>query len=237
MMPPMNASTDMVTAGNPRRCPLCRLLRGAIMVGGVLFGLQILLGLTGLPAGLVGWLAGGEEEVPPDVRYVVVLGGAGIPSESGLMRTYSAAAFAAGRTGVTYVVALPCDGDPEAGSVGRMRDELVMRGIPAAAVRMEYKGRDTREEAENVRDMLGHEALTAPLVVVTSPTHVLRAVLCFRKAGFRHATGLPARSADVEADIGAHGLWRYGFWGNLESEVKVLREVIALFQYKVKGWI
>ena len=208
-----------------------------IMVAGVLFALQILLGVTGLPRALTLWLAGGAPRVSSDVRYVVVLGGAGIPSESGLMRTYCAAAFATGRTGMAYVVSLPCDIAPELGSVGRMRDELILRGVPAADVRMEYRGRNTHEEAINIREMLGRAALEVPLVVVTSPPHVSRALLCFRKVGFVNVTGLPARSADVEADIGAHGLWRYGFWGNLENEVTVLRELIALLQYKVKGWI
>jgi len=219
-----------------RRCPSCRGIHGVVMAAGVLFALQVLMGLTGLPRVLTTWLAGGEAS-PSDVRYVVVLGGAGIPSESGLMRTYHAARFAAGRTGVICVVSLPCDVAPELGSVGRMRDELVLRGVPPADVRMEYRGRNTREEAVNISALLGQEALDAPLVIVTSPPHVRRALLCFRKVGFRNVTGLPAQSADVEADIGAHSLWRYGFWGNLEYEVKVLRELIALLQYKMKGWI
>ena len=232
----MNDPASEMADVRKRRCLFCQGLHGAGMAAGVLFALQILVGLTGLPRALTTWLAGGEAPAS-EARYVVVLGGAGIPSESGLMRTYHAARFAAGRTGVICVVSLPCDVAPELGSVGRMRDELVLRGVPRAAVLMEYRGRDTREEAVNIRALLGREALDAPIVVVTSPPHVRRALLCFRKVGFGNATGLPAQSADVEADIGAHSLWRYGFWGNLEYEVKVLRELIALFQYKVKGWI
>jgi uncharacterized SAM-binding protein YcdF (DUF218 family) len=102
---------------------------------------------------------------------------------------------------------------------------------------MEYRGRNTHEEAVNIRDLLPPDSLDASVVLVTSPTHVRRAILCFRKAGFRHVTGMPAQSADVEANIGAHGLWRYGFWGNLENQIRIARECLALLQYKVKGWI
>jgi uncharacterized SAM-binding protein YcdF (DUF218 family) len=210
-----------------------------ILLGGAgwLFIVQLTIGFTGLPRPLTLWLAGGKPPVSHDVRHVIVLGGAGIPSESGLMRTYRAAGFVAGSTGMTCVVALPCDVAPDTGSVGRMRDELVLRGVPRASILMEYRGLNTHEQALNIRELLGPEALDAPVVVVTSPTHVRRALLCFRKAGFRNVTGLPAHSADVEADIGPHGLWRYGFWSNLENQFTVARELLALLQYKVKGWI
>jgi uncharacterized SAM-binding protein YcdF (DUF218 family) len=211
--------------------------RVILMAAGALFCLHIMLGFTGLPRSLFLWLMAEPWQAPPEARYVVVLGGAGIPSEAGLMRTYRAAVFAAGKTGVTYVVALPCDADPETSSVGRMRDELVMRGVPANDIRMEYRGRDTHEQAVNTGKLLGPTALTAPVVVVTSPLHVRRAVLCFRKAGFSKATGLPALGADVEADVGRHTLWRYAFWSNLERQSQVLRELLALLQYKTRGWI
>jgi uncharacterized SAM-binding protein YcdF (DUF218 family) len=206
-------------------------------VAGLLFVAQLVLGVVGLPHDFTVWLKGGDSAVLRDVRYVVVLGGAGIPSESGLIRTYHAAAYAAAKTGVTCVVALPCDTDPAQGSVGRMRDELVMRGVPARTVRMEYRGRNTHEQAVRIRELLGQQALDAGVVVVTSPAHMRRALLCFRKAGFRNVQALPADNADVEADVGAHGAWRYAFWNNLIAEIQVLRELVALAQYKLRGWI
>lgn len=199
--------------------------------------IQLALGILGLPHWLTRWLRGGDVPPPPDVRHIVVLGGAGIPSESGLIRTYRAATYAVGKTGLTCVVSLPCDTDPARGSVGRMRDELVMRGVPASSVLMEYRARNTHEQAIAIRDLLGRDALATETVVVTSPSHVRRALLCFRKAGFQRVQGLSADNADVEADIGAGGAWRYGFWNNLTAEIVVLRELAALAQYKLKGWI
>jgi len=217
--------------------PLKQTARFLLNLCGVLFLLLVCVGLTGLPRSFTRWLAGGEPSRDAHPSFVIVLGGGGIPSESGLLRTYcAAAAYGADRTGVTFIVALPSDGDPATNSVGRMRDELVLRGIPAASIRMEYRGRNTREQALNVRRMLGPRA-DDPVVLVTSPYHVRRSVLCFRKHGFRRVTGLPASSVGAEADLGGWETLRYTFWNNLISEIEAVRELAALAQYRLKGWI
>jgi uncharacterized SAM-binding protein YcdF (DUF218 family) len=208
-----------------------------VTLAGWVFVAQIVIGFTGLPHELTSWLAGNDFRSDGAPRYVVVLGGGGIPSETGLIRTYHAAAFDVAHTGLTHIVALPSDGDPTTNSVGRMRDELVMRGIPAASIRMEYRGRDTHEQAANVRTLLGPDALNQSVIVVTSPYHLRRALLCFRKEGFRRVSGLPAQSIGAEADLGPGVAWRYVFWSNLENTIAAARELLALLQYGLKGWI
>ncbi len=180
---------------------------------------------------------GGNSVLPVDYRIVVVLGGAGIPSESGLIRTYHGATLAAGKAHVKCVVALPCDRDPERGSVGKMRDELVMRGVSPASVMMEFRGLNTHEQAVNIARLLGPAALTTSVVVVTSPIHIRRSLMCFRHEGFQHVVGFAATSGEVEADIGPRVLMRYGFWGNLETTLRVVREGVALVQYWFNGWL
>ncbi|MEI7881469.1 MAG: YdcF family protein [bacterium] len=216
---------------------MSRLFRVIMTCAGLLFLLFMLVGWLGLPRPFMVWLKGGDAKFPAAYRFVVVLGGAGIPSESGLMRTYHGAALARGETGVISIVALPCDQDPERGSVGKMRDELVMRGVSSNSVLLEYRGRNTHEQAANIARLLGAKGLTAPVVIVTTPPHLRRALLCFRHEGFRNVTGFAAVSGEVEADLGAHTAWRYGFWGNLDNCLRVLRELTALAQYWVKGWI
>ena len=199
--------------------------------------LLFLLAVTGPPQGIVDWLQMPEvtpQEIP---RNLVVLGGGGIPSGSTLLRTYSAAQYGKNLTGTTFIVALPADGNPETSSVGRMRDELVLRGIPSAAIRLEYHGLNTYEQALNVQHMLGPEALDQPILIVTSGYHMRRAVLCFRNLGFTNVSGLLASDIGAEAEIGPWGWLRYGAWANLERGIRVSRELAALAAYKFEDWI
>jgi uncharacterized SAM-binding protein YcdF (DUF218 family) len=201
------------------------------------FLLQILLAVTGPPQGIVDWLE--MPEIAPRVtpRNIVVLGGGGIPSGSSLLRTYYAAQYGKNLTGTTFVVSLPADANPETSSVGRMRDELVLRGVPLSAIRMEYRGLNTHEQAVNVQHLLGPEALNQPILIVTSGYHMRRAVSCFRKLGFTGVAGLLASDIGAEAEIGPWGWLRYGAWAHLERGIRVLRELAALAAYKFEGWI
>lgn len=212
-------------------------LRLAVLAAAAAFALQVALAVFGIPTALHAWLTGSQPLTPEAPRYIVVLGGGGIPSESGLMRTYCAAHAGVGRTGVTFVVCLPADRNPETSSVGRMRDELVMRGIPREAVLLEHRGRNTREQAAEVHRLLGSRALAEPLLVVTSPYHVRRSLLCFRKEGFRKAAAMAAQGTSAEADMGGGEGARYGFWNALETEVRYARELTALLIYRLRGWI
>ena len=102
---------------------------------------------------------------------------------------------------------------------------------------MEHEALNTHEQAEAIATLLGPDALDAPLVVVTSPFHVRRSFLCFRKVGFTNVTGLAAHDVTAEADFGGRVRLRYGFWDALETEIHFTREVVALLYYKLRGWI
>ena len=153
------------------------------------------------------------------------------------MRTYHAAQVAQSLTGAVYVVCLPSDVDPETSSVGRMRDELVLRGVDREAVLLEDQGRNTHEQAVFVRELLGHDALGEPVMIISSPVHMRRALLSFQKAGFTNLAQSPARPVGAEAYLGPGVGLRYAFWANLERNVSVIRELVALAYYKVRGWI
>ena len=169
---------------------------------------------------------------PQPPRYVVVLGGGGVPSGSTLIRTYYAARFG---PHASYVVALPADDDSDHSSVGRMRDELVMRGIPAAAIQMETRGRNTAEQAAGVAKLLGAEACRQPVVLVSSEYHLRRAVGYFRQAGFSNLSALNAASTGAEADPGRWAGLRYGIWNNWHAELKMLRELLGIAAGKLTG--
>jgi uncharacterized SAM-binding protein YcdF (DUF218 family) len=201
------------------------------------FLLQILLAVTGPPQGIVDWLQMPEIAPQETPRNVVVLGGGGIPSGSSLLRTYYAAQYGKSLTGTTFVVALPADANPETSSVGRMRNELVLRGVPLSAIRMEYRGLNTHEQCVNVQRLLGPEARDQPILIITSGYHMRRAVLCFRNLGFTNVSGLLASDIGAEPEIGPWGWLRYGAWANLERGIRVSRELAALAAYKFEDWI
>ena len=210
--------------------------RWMIRLAAAAFFLQLLIGLFGMPR----WYGQSKpKKVTPQPAYIVVLGGGGIPSESGLMRTYCAATIGTNFPLAKLIVSLPCEGDPETNSVGRMRDELVMRGIPAGSILMEYAGLNTHEQAVGVAQLLGTRALGLPVVVVTSPYHVKRSVLCFRKVGFTNVTGAAAMGIGAEANLSLVGPLdlRYTFWANLHSEIEWIREHVAMLYYRLRGWI
>jgi len=214
-----------------------QLTRRLWQIAGGLFFVQLIFAFAGTPPALWEWLDGSACYPRETPRYVVVLSGGGIPSGSSLIRSYYAAQFGRGLTGTTFIVAMPADQDSDHSSVGRFRDELVMRGIPAGQVLMETRGLNTYQQAGNIRQMLGAAVLNAPVLVVTSEFHVRRAMLCFRKQGFQRVAGLDAAGIGAEADPGLFAALRYGFWGNLITHIKMFRELTAIFGYKLCGWV
>jgi len=203
----------------------------------VILCLQGYVAWRGVPGFLLEWLQVKGRGLEAEPAYVLVLGGGGIPSESGLIRTYYAAEHGKRWPRARFVVALPAEGDPETSSVGRMKDELVMRGIRKDAILMETRGRSTREQAWRIRELLGVEALTSTVVVATSPLHLRRASMCLEAAGFSSVWPLGTPSIGVEADVGDGVSWRYRVWANLETLIEATRELAAIAFYKLRGWI
>ena len=195
------------------------------------------LAITGLQGRVHRWLSGGAPALESEPRAIVVLGGGGIPSESGLIRCWYAAQAGRTMTNALLVVCLPSDVDPETSSTGLMRDELVMRGIEPERILLEYRGRDTHEQAVFTAALLGDECLDDPILVVTSDYHMRRSLMSFRKAGFREVSGMAAFRVGVEADLGGKILLRYSFWQHLESQAFMARELCALAWYKLRGWL
>jgi uncharacterized SAM-binding protein YcdF (DUF218 family) len=121
-----------------------------------------------------------------------------------------------------------------------MRDELILRGIPAGAIQMEYRGLNTHQQALKIFAMLSPAATHEPLLIVSSNFHLRRALLCFRKAGFTKVAVRPALVRGVTADkiSGDRGTRvRYSLWNRLRDEVDIARELVALLVYKSRGWI
>ena len=258
------------------------ILRIALIISGSVFALMVFLSFTTAPFWI--WYNLGRKSAgihrPPD--YIVVMGGGGMPSESGLIRCYYTAAAAGHFNRSTVIIALPGDTADLKSSVNGMKSELILRGIAANRILVEDSGTNTRAQAINIFNLISniesripkieqpqpdsnssshhltispshHFTISPSLLIVSSPVHIHRAVLAFRKAGFARVDGLPAYERAIEADIlfsgrklggrkiipdiGENLSLRYEFWTQMNYELIVIREWLALGYYWMKGWI
>ena len=249
-----------------------KICKGFLITMGVIFTLSVILAFTSAPFWMWYGLSVSKAGVnrPPD--YIVVLGGGGMPSESGLMRCWYAAKTANYFTRAKVIIALPGDINDSLSSIIGMKKELLIHGVESRRIILEDSGTNTRAQALNIlrgisnieqrmsKDKFAQYSMFnvqysifKSLLIVTSPEHLRRAVLTFKKAGFLKVDGLPAFEEAIESDITFKGkrlggrLWvpdignsitlRYQFWTQLHYEELLLRELLALGYYKVKGWI
>ncbi len=221
------------------------------IIAGFFFMIQVGFAVFGVPHAVVNWLRCIEVKKVSNPSNIIILGGSGIPSTTTLIRSYYGAEYAKKHPKSRCIVALPVKGRPESGSTGRMRNELVLRGVAKNRIDMEYRGLNTHQQAENIAKIVGPDKIKEPIIIVTSPYHMRRAYFCFKKVGFTDIGCLPANSTGSEADyeqaviawsgippIGSMiGNLRYGLWSNMTAQVWMSRELLGLMIYKVRGWI
>jgi len=195
-----------------------RIIRITLISFGSLFLLGIILAFTSAPFWIWYELGTARSEICGTPDYIVVLGGSGIPSESGLMRTFYAAEAADHFPRANVIVALPGDTTDSLSSVNKMREELILRGVAPERIMLEDSGTNTRAQAlltkelirdprSAIRDTVNLSPISriaypaSRILIISSPEHLYRAVLTFEKVGFEHVNGLPAFESDVESDI------------------------------------
>lgn len=129
-------------------------MRVILMTIGVVSLIMVVLAMTSAPFWIrynMGMKKAGINR-PPD--YIVVLGGGGMPSESGLMRCWYAAKAADRFPRSQVIVALPGDTADPNSSINGMKDELILRGIAAERILFEDSGTNTRAEALLVKSLI-----------------------------------------------------------------------------------
>jgi len=232
-----------------------RVLHGLIMVAGVIILFVFVLSFTRYPWKMYGWISRDTHVINTPPSYIVVMGGGGIPSESGLIRTWYAAEDAHRYPLAKIIVTLPDDEDVEKSHADKMLDELTMRGVAPERLLAEKKGRNTREQAMFIKEMLG-KTCDEPILIVTSGPHMKRSLLTFRKLGFTDISGCIAEDESVEVDLtyhpdelggqrrafptpaaGGNTFIRYRWWNNLQYLLWTARELTALAYYWMRGWI
>lgn len=213
---------------------------------------MLILSLTSLPFWAdyhLGIAAGSLEEDP---ELIIVLGGSGMPSPNGLIRTYYGAEAALLYPEAKVVIALPGDTLDGNSSIRLMAEEMILRGVDSNRIIFENEGTNTRWEALNVKNKL-YPNTNPAILLVSSPAHMYRSVKTFQKAGFEKVGGLPSFSRanemtlafDAEQlggnknfpDIGNQLSLRYTIWTRLHIQINVLREYMAISYYWLMGWI
>lgn len=207
--------------------------------------------MTELPFWGYHWLGTSQSELKWQPETIVLLGGGGMPSQSNLMRSWYVEKAAKSFPEATIIIAMPGEITDSLSTPQLMKKELLIRGVDAAMISFEAKATNTRAQALNCQ---GHVKMQTPILLVTSPEHMLRSVLSFKKAGFEKVNALPAFENAAEADfsftddelggntilvpdVGKNINMRYQLWNHLKYEILIAREFVAMSYYKVRGWI
>jgi len=220
------------------------------IVLGLIFSVLLVTANTSLPFWMLYDLGTSEQNdslVPP--KYLVLMGGSGMPGADNLMRIYYCSGVAKQYPQAEVYIALPGDTLDSCSDVSKIKKEMVLHKVEAKRIHFAINGLNTRSQALELATLID---TASNITVVTSPEHIYRAVESFRKVGFRHIRGIPAfgkpNDTALEFDddyggksfvpnIGEHIGLRYQFWVHLNYEVRVFREYVAIFYYKIKGWI
>ncbi len=199
--------------------------------------------------GIESWLGRGYEplegqEIQGDIDTIVILGGGSstfrvgefernVLSEAGILRAMEGArlyvkmnepwVIVSGGTNTRAGVLAP-ESEP-------LQDALLDFGVPASRILLESASGDTYEQALNLKRMLAARGVER-FILVTSPTHMRRALAAFEAQGLQP---IPAISAQ-------HGV---GFLENsvaflpnadaLHASWMAMREIVATLYYALAG--
>lgn len=233
---------------------IIQILKKLIFSSGFLFLIIMGLSFTTAPYYAYHWLGTSLSEINEKPNYIVMLGGGGMPSESNLMRAFFVVNAAKKFPNSKIIISIPGNLNDSASTLQKVALELKSKGIEDGRILFEQHGTNTRWQALNLRLFHGHLLVNQPILIISSPEHIRRSVLSFRKAGFTKVNALPAFENTLETDltfddkrlggnkipipnIGKNKTIRYQFWNHLKYEILVARELAALGYYKLRGWI
>ncbi len=210
----------------------------------------VVLSFTDYPYYAYHWLGTANAKNTQEPDYIIVMGAGGMPSAKGVLRCYFAAKASEIYPEARLIVTLPADSagfDQSAHQL--MIDELVGRGVDSTRILSEHKGSNTYTQAREIRQMIAEPSPS--LMLITSPDHMYRSVLTFKKQGFEKTGGLATFEHALDQELLFEkdesgkvtdksskmlGL-RYNFWGYMNYQIIVLREYLAIAYYKLRGYI
>jgi len=233
---------------------LSKVVRTMIAAFGILFLILLIISFTTWPFWGYYWLGTSESKITGKPDYIVLLGGGGMPSESNLIRAFFVFQAATDAPESEIIISIPGDTSDPRSTARLVAAELISKGIDSLRIHYEQTGTNTRSQALQLQQFPSERLQEKAILLVSSPEHMRRAVLVFKKAGFTNVSALPAFENALEADlffkdddlggnklpvpdIGNHTSVRYQFWNHLKYEILIAREMAALGYYKLRGWI
>ena len=187
-----------------------RFFKRFFVVLGVIFALLLILAITPAPFYMhhnLGHDPNKDTTYIFEPQHVIMMGGAGMPSASNLMRLYCTAGLA-----TTYecpvTIALPYDSTCHA----EMDKYLVSQGV--TTITHDTIGTNTRSQVLGLAENYLEGTVDFNLSL--------------KKQRLKGREKIPS----IESTN-----MRYTFWNYLKLEIDTFREYFALFYYKIKGWI
>lgn len=221
-------------------------LKISLRLFGVFAILFVLLSFTDLPYYAYHSLGLTKIHNTENIKHIVVLGGDGMPSPSGLIRSYFGIKAAKENPKAKIYIALPRNEDGSLRQLDMLAKEFTDKGIDRSKIIFEAEGHNTYSQAVNLEKLISSK--NERMLVVTAPEHMYRAVGCFKKVGFKEINSLPTfeipsdeetlEKKDKKGKKESENLsLRYNMWSYMIYEIKVLREYCAISYYWLKGWI
>ena len=190
------------------------------------------------------WEEDSTTQFTPD--YVIMFGGAGMPSESNLIRLYYTAEIA-GKLHKPIILVHPEDSVCQA----EMTKYLVNNGISHDSIIYMTGGSNTRSQSICLIDSFP-QLKDASSLIITAPEHLSRTLKCLKKCGMENIRGIGAFESTVDfslelkkeklkgnryvPDVESTNL-RYTYWNYLKLEIICFREYFATAYYWIKDWI
>lgn len=171
----------------------------------------------------------------PRADAIVVLGGGTLPrigndADDELARVeatrigFGLELFKAGRAGIVLI-----SGDRQ--EAAHMAGMLVEQGVPATALIIDQRSRNTHENAVHAAELLRRQSLHH-ILLVTSPLHMPRAAASFRR---QDLDVMPAPTLEPAPAAEPGSRWLPQRRALLRSQ-RCLREYIGRWAYELRGW-
>lgn len=217
-----------------------------LLSSGALFLLFIILSFTDIPYYAYHWLGTSNSKVEKEPELIVLLGGGGMPSADGFMRSYYSGEAYKKYPEARIIIALPFNEGDSLQQLRLMEKELIMRGVDSCCIEFEPLGFNTHSQAENIATK--YAGAVSSILLVTSPEHMYRSVSTFKKAGFENVCGSATferppdeekiKDNDESSDPRVKSVdLRYNVWSYMHYELLVMKEYCAITYYWIKGWI
>lgn len=221
------------------------ILKRIVFILGVLQLIFILLSFTSLPYWAYYGLASVDDKLTEKPQTIIIMGGDGMPSPSGLMRLYNGINKAKEYNNAAIILALPYNESDSTRQLNLMAHEMVLKGIDTNRIAFAPNGFNTRSQALELKQLCD---TLSPTLLISSPEHMFRCLASFKKVGFKNIGGSPSfekpsdeerlKNKNKKENLEVDNLsLRYNMWSYMQYEIIVLREYTAITYYWFKDWI